>query len=63
MYPVMNNRKQRMVLNGFPADYSTIKSGVPHGSVLDSLLFLIYINDLKGNIKSNVNCFADDTRL
>ena len=50
----LNNRKQRVVLNGFPAGYSTIESGVPQGSVLGPLLFLIYINDLERNIKSNL---------
>ena len=57
----LNNRKQRVVINGFQADYSNIESGVPQGSVLGPLLFLIYINDLERNIKSNVNFFADDT--
>ena len=56
----MSNRKQRVVLNGFPADYSTIESGVLRGSVLGPLLFLIYISDLESNVKSNVNFFADD---
>ena len=59
----LKNRKQRVVLNGFPADYSTIESGVPQGSVHGPLLFLIYINDLEKNIKSNVKFFADDTML
>ena len=59
----LNNRKQRVVLNGFPAGYSTIESGVPQGSVLGPLLFLIYIYDLEKNIKSNVNFFAGDTML
>ena len=50
----LNNRKQRVILNGFPADYSTIESGVPQGSVFGPILFLIYINDLERNIKANV---------
>ena len=57
------NRKQRVVLNGSCSDFFTIESGVPQGSVLDPLLFLIYINDLETNIKSNIKFFADDTML
>ena len=52
-----------MVLNGSCSDYSASESGVPQGSVLGPLLFLIYINDLERNIKSNINLFADDTML
>ena len=57
------NRKQRVVLNGSCSDFFTIESGVPQGSVLGPLLFLIYINDLETNIKSNIKFFADDTML
>ena len=59
----LNNRKQRVVLNGSYSSYSTVKSGVPQGSLLGPLLFLNYINDLERNIKSNIKFFADDTML
>ena len=49
----LSDRKQRVVLNGSYSEYSSIESGVPQGSVLGPLLFLIYINDLERNIKSN----------
>ena len=59
----LNNRKQRVVLNGFSADYCNIKSGVPQGSGVGLLLFLIYINDLERNIKSNMKCFPGDAMI
>ena len=59
----LDNRNQRVVLNGCCSNYSTVESGVPQGSVLGLLLFLIYINNLERNIKSNIKFFADDTML
>ena len=59
----LTDRKQRVAMNGFYSDYADIESGVPQGSVLGPLLFLVYINDLEKDIKSNVKFFADDTML
>ena len=47
----------------FSLQWSTISAGVPRGSVLDPLFFLVYINDLIDNVNSDVKMFADDTSL
>ena len=60
----LSGRKQFVSINGFDSDLKDICCGVPQGSVLGPLLFLIYINDLYSSIKScKVHHFADDTNL
>ena len=63
MTDYLDQRKQRVVINGQESDWISIKSGVPQGSVLGPLLFVISINDLEKNLKCNVKFFADDTSL
>ena len=52
-----------MVINGQKSNYDEVTSGIPQGSVIGPLLFLIFINDLPDNIVSLINLFADDTKL
>ena len=59
----LSNRKQRALLNGQVSTWSSVNAGVPQGSILGPLLFLIYINDLSDNLSSDVKLFADDTSL
>ena len=60
----LNNRKQFVSIQGVNSNLATIECGVPQGSVLGPLLFLIYINDLHKAIKfSTTRHFADDTNL
>ena len=57
----LSNRKQRVSVNGALSDITYVTSGVPQGSVLGPLLFLLYINDINENIQSSIRLFADDS--
>ena len=60
----LSNRIQTVVVNGKSSYLAEVKSGVPQGTVLGPILFLIYINDLSKCIKhSLISHFADDTRI
>ena len=60
----LSNRKQYVSINGYHSNLADVKFGVPQGSVLGPLLFLIYINDLNQALKfCKVHHFADDTNL
>ena len=59
----LSNRRQRVVLPDANSDLVFIRAGIPQGSILGPLLFLLYINAIVLNIKSNYRLFADDTSL
>ena len=63
MESFLSERCQRVLLNGQSSEWASIKTGVPQGSILGPLLFLVYINDLPEGINSNVKLFADDTTV
>ena len=54
----LKDRKQQTVLNGQSSNWGDISAGVPQGSILGPLFFLVYINDLTADLECNVKLLA-----
>ena len=52
-----------MLVNQSQSDWATVASGIPRGSVLGPLLFILFINDLPDCVKSAIRILADDTTI
>ena len=59
----LTDRQQQVVVGGSESPWSPVSSGVPQGSVLGPLLFLIFINDMPTVVSSTIKMFADDTKV
>ena len=60
---LLTNGKQRVLIRGSYSDWSPVTSGVPQGSILGPVMFLIYVNDIPDIITSTAKLFADDTKI
>ena len=61
--PWLTDRRQRVVVDGEVSSWKSVLSGVPQGSVLGPILFLVYNNDLEEGVAGKILTFADDTKL
>ena len=59
----LSERKQRVVINGKASNWRDVLSGVPQGSVLGPILFIIYVNDIDDGLTCKISKFADDTKI
>lgn len=59
----LTGRQQSVRVAGCNSDWHSVTSGVPQGSVLGPILFVIYVNDLPERIRTNIFMFADDTKI
>jgi hypothetical protein len=59
----LSERKQRVVINNSTSSWRDINAGVPQRSILEPLLFIVFINDILTDINLTIKLFADDTSL
>ena len=60
---ILNNRQQRVTINGLESDWRNVTSGIPQGSVIGPVLILVFINDFPCVIEVLLKLFADDAKV
>ena len=63
LFILVKGRRQRVVVNGKKSSWRDVISGVPQGSAIGPLLFLLFINDIPNEIKCNIQLFADGAKI
>ena len=59
----LQNRRQRVIVNGRCSEWCRVTSGTPEGGLISPLLFALYINDLPAEVSSRCSMFADDVKI
>ena len=59
----LSNRRQRVSVGSEKSHWQTVSSGIPQGSVLGPVLFIVFINDMPNTVKSLIKLFADDAKI
>ena len=63
MEDYLKGREMRTVVKNEKSEWREVKSGVPQGSVLSPIMFLVYVNDMTERVNSYISLFSDDAKL
>ena len=63
MKEYLKEREMRTIVKNQKLEWGEVKSGVPQGSVLAPIIFLVYVNDMTKQVNSYISLFADDAKL
>ena len=59
----LHKKRQRVTINGVKSDWGSVTSGVPQGSVLGPILFILFVNSISEEVDGDIFLFSDNTKL